>query len=166
MYRRILVPFDGGETSQQGLREAIQLATELQAELRILVVVDTSELHMGFASADGLLSTVALMRQRSQELAAAACTQAHEAGARADFVVRDIGADQVADLVLAEADEYQAELIVMGTHGRRGLSRAALGSEAESVSRRSKVPLLLVRTPQGKPSVLAPDVPTRLQTSG
>jgi nucleotide-binding universal stress UspA family protein len=54
---------------------------------------------------------------------------------------------RVCDMILEEARQSGAELIVMGTHGRRGLSRVALGSDAELVLRESSVPVLLVRQP-------------------
>ena len=58
-------------------------------------------------------------------------------------------AARVADLVVEQARQWGAELIVLGTHGRRGLGRALLGSDAEQVLRQAPVPVLLVRGGEG-----------------
>ena len=57
---------------------------------------------------------------------------------------------RVADLIVEEANKWGADLIVMGTHGRRGLRHAVLGSDAEAVMQAAKVPVLLVRYPGRK----------------
>lgn len=62
--------------------------------------------------------------------------------------LRDLHGGRVADAIVHEAREAGCDLIVIGTHGRRGLSRALLGSDAERVLRQSHVPVLLVREPQ------------------
>jgi nucleotide-binding universal stress UspA family protein len=147
MYHRILVPIDRSETARRGLREAIALAAEQKARLHVLHVIDTTALYMGFAPATGLEHTIGVMKEEGEELTAAACREAAEAGVEADFAVVDIGASRVADHIVAEAVQCGADLIVMGTHGRRGFSRFTLGSDAEIVARASPVPLLLVRSP-------------------
>lgn len=69
-----------------------------------------------------------------------------ETGAKvAGHVYENPGAGRVADLILREARKWRADVIVMGTHGRRGISHASLGSDAETVVRSSPVPVLLVR---------------------
>jgi nucleotide-binding universal stress UspA family protein len=62
--------------------------------------------------------------------------------------LRDRQGRRVADAIVAQAQESGCDLIVIGTHGRRGLSRALLGSDAERVLRHSTVPVLLVREKQ------------------
>ncbi len=61
--------------------------------------------------------------------------------------IHDLDGGRVADAILQEAKDSACDLIVIGTHGRRGLSRALLGSDAEQVLRQSPVPVLLVRAP-------------------
>jgi K+-sensing histidine kinase KdpD len=62
----------------------------------------------------------------------------------------------IADAILSQARKAKADLIVIGTHGRRGLSRVLMGSDAEAVVRESRVPVLLVRSPQRAPRKRAP----------
>jgi nucleotide-binding universal stress UspA family protein len=149
LYERILVPVDGSDTAHHGLREAIELASRLRARLHLLHVIDTTPLCMGFAPAAGLNHTLELMKHEGERLVVAGCREAADSGVQADFAVVDIGSTRVADHILSEAERYRADLIVMGTHGRRGFSRFTLGSDAESVARASPVPLLFVRAPKG-----------------
>ena len=60
--------------------------------------------------------------------------------------VREVVGERVSDVIVDEAAKAGCELIVMGTHGRRGVSRVALGSDAENVLRSSSIPVLLVRS--------------------
>ena len=61
--------------------------------------------------------------------------------------LRDPRGSRVADAILGEARDAHCDLIVIGTHGRRGIDRALMGSDAERVLRESPVPVLLVRAP-------------------
>ena len=147
MYRKILVPVDGSPTAQQGLQEAIKLAKATGAKLRIVYVVNefvfdaryltqqTFEMLLEARRADGLSildDAQKLVRQAQVEFTTA---------------LIETVAGRVSDLILAAARECSADLIVMGTHGRRGLSRLVLGSDAEMVLRSSPVPVLFVRGP-------------------
>ena len=73
-------------------------------------------------------------------------------GVKVDTVLIESIGGAAADLILAQAKQWQADLIVMGTHGRRGLARLAMGSDAEQVVRAATVPVMLVRgvVQQGK----------------
>lgn len=145
MYSRILVPIDGSATSRKGLEEAASLARGLGGSLHILHVVDArlliSEVSAYFPP-DQLLED---WRKVGNGLVAEALERAKALGVPADGVVRCDPALRVCDLIVREAQNVGAELIVMGTHGRRGLRRVALGSDAELVLRESPVPVLLVR---------------------
>ena len=85
------------------------------------------------------------IREHSEVLLARACKTAAEAGVAAEPVLREVALGRVADVVVDEARKSSCDLIVMGTHGRRGFSRLALGSDADLVARTSPVPVLLVR---------------------
>jgi len=74
---------------------------------------------------------------------------AAECGVAVEGIVRDSFPRRVAEVVVDEALAQHCDLIVMGTHGRRGLDRFALGSDAERVARTAPVPLLLIRQPEG-----------------
>lgn len=152
MYRRILVPVDGSAASDAGRAQAIGLARTEGARLRFLNVVDES-LGMGSAGIGtvdmrGLLQSMREFGEKSVEKAAALATKK---GLRAEISIVPSRARHASDVILEEARKWRADLIVMGTHGRRGLNRLLLGSDAERVLRDTPVPLLLVREQFGKP---------------
>ncbi len=145
MYSRILVPIDGSATAQRGLEEAMALARPLGSALHLLNVVDARLLIAeisAYAPPDQLLDD---WRAEGARLVADAVALAQAQGLTADGVVRCDPGLRVCDMILQEAQTAGAGLIVMGTHGRRGLKRLALGSDAELVLRESPVPVLLVR---------------------
>jgi nucleotide-binding universal stress UspA family protein len=145
MYERILVPIDGGATSQRGLEEAIALAKRLGSTLHLLNVVDARLLIAevsAFAPPGQLLDD---WRAAGEKLLADAVVLARSRGITADSALLCDPGLRVCDLILKEAASAGVGLIVMGTHGRRGLSRLTLGSDAELVLRESPVPVLLVR---------------------
>ena len=147
MYRRILVPVDGSPTANRGLTEAIALAKLTGARLRLINVVDIYSFAMesnAFAGYSGDLTP--LMREGGQKILATARAQAEAAGVSADTALREGFAARVSDLVIDEAKAWSAELVVIGTHGRRGVGRLLLGSDAEQILRMAPVPVLLVRS--------------------
>ncbi|HMA06541.1 MAG TPA: universal stress protein, partial [Ramlibacter sp.] len=87
------------------------------------------------------------LRQYGLELLAKARRAAEEAGVHGESLLREVTNERVADVIVDQARQHGCDLIVMGTHGRRGFSRIAMGSEAEQVARTSPVPVLLVRQP-------------------
>jgi nucleotide-binding universal stress UspA family protein len=145
-YKRILVPVDGSATSNAGLREAAKLAKAQRAKLRLLHVVDE---FTAFSTPDGGINVATIVDvlkrggrqvlQRTQRLAAAL-------GVKAETVLCESLGARVADVITQQAKRWRADLIVMGTHGRRGVNRLLLGSAAELVVRSAPVPLLLVRS--------------------
>ncbi len=144
MYQRILVPVDGSPTSKRGLGEAIDLAKLTGARLRLIHVLDLFVFAMG-AEGAYMGDAFTRLRQAGEETLAAARAQVEASGVGVETVLRETTAGRISDLVVEEATQWKAELIVMGTHGRRGVSRLALGSDAEAVARTAPVPLLLVR---------------------
>jgi nucleotide-binding universal stress UspA family protein len=149
MYQRILVPVDGSPTSKRGLGEAIALAKLTGASLRLINVVDVMVFAMeadAFAGYAG--DMIGLLREGGQKVLESARAQAEAAGVAADTVLRDGFSGRVCDLVIDEAKAWKAELIVIGTHGRRGAGRLLLGSDAEQILRLAPVPVLLVRAPE------------------
>jgi nucleotide-binding universal stress UspA family protein len=146
MYGKILVPIDGSETSKRGLREACRLAMEQGAKLRCLFVIDEHYLtanYMGFMYLPDLIDK---LRENGKEILDEASEQGRKSGVEVESIMRESAERRVSFLILDEAKTWAADLIVMGTHGRRGLSHLALGSDAESVVRNSPVPVLLVRS--------------------
>jgi len=148
MYARILVPVDGSATAERGLREAIAWAAQTKAELVLLHVTADDTVSIEFAPARYAEEVREARRRVGEKLVAGYVGLARESGIDARGVVRDGLGNRVSDIVLEEADAQRSDLIVMGTHGRRGFDRLALGSDAELVARRATAPVLLVRHPQ------------------
>jgi len=149
MYQRILVPVDGSPTSKHGLQEAIRMAKMTGGKLRLMHVVDDTSIALSFDAYAGYPSDwLENLRQDGERLLAGARAVAAAAGVEADTVLRDNFALPVHELVVTEAGAWPADLIVLGTHGRRGIGRVMLGSSAENVLRRSPIPVLLVRSPE------------------
>jgi len=145
MYQHILAPIDGSDSAVQGLREAIRLAADQKARLRLMYVIDTFPILVGMGSAASLDPSLIRLRNYGEQLLSAAKRQAGESGVAAETVLREVSEGRIANAVVEEARVSGCDLIVMGTHGRRGLSRMALGSDADLVVRTSTVPVLLVR---------------------
>lgn len=150
MYQKILVPIDGSPTSELGLKEAIRIARATGASLRLIHVID--ELSFAFTAdaysyrAGELLD---LVRKNGAKVLEAALEKAKAAEVEADTVLYENLDRTVKQRVLDEALAWKADLIVIGTHGRRGPSRLVLGSSAEGIMRGATVPVLLVRAPEG-----------------
>jgi nucleotide-binding universal stress UspA family protein len=145
MYSRILVAIDGGATSERGLREALALAADQKARLVVLNVINDFPLMVD-VSAMYIEESLQLMRRNADELMQAVRRRAAEVGVEIDAVVADSTGKRVADVVVDTARDHRCDLIVMGSHGRRGFNRLTLGSDAELVLRAAPVPLLIVRS--------------------
>ena len=146
MYQRILVPVDGSATSTRGLKEAIRLARLTRARLRLVHVVDEISFATGMEGATMLAGeTMQWLREGGELLLKKARARVEKAGLRVDSVLCDSLAGRVCDHVVEQAAAWHAELIVLGTHGRRGVGRLLLGSDAEMIVRLAAVPVLLVR---------------------
>lgn len=144
MYQRILVPVDGSATSNRGLDEALAVAAKFNSTLRLVHVLDESSLAMSAGLGDvGALFT--LLREGGEEVLAKAKQRANAKGIEAETVLHDTFTTRVCDLIVKEAIDWKADLIVIGTHGRRGAGRLLLGSDAEQILRLAPAPVLLVR---------------------
>jgi nucleotide-binding universal stress UspA family protein len=148
-YKRILVPVDGSTTSNDGLREAIHLAKAQGASLRLVHVADEHFIAMmglDYATrVDDLMHGVTAAGRRILRNAE---SLVRRAGVAATTVMLETLTGPVADPIVREAKKWPADLIVIGTHGRRGVRRLVLGSDAEQIVRLSPVPVLLVRSPE------------------
>ncbi|MDD5404625.1 MAG: universal stress protein [Sulfuricella sp.] len=146
MYRNILVAVDGSHTSEIALQEAVKLAGELHGQLRILHAVDTVNLNLGTEFPDPV-EIMDIMIRSGEEILRKAQKDAREAGVQAEtrLVEIDTLGRRVPEVIAAEAESWPADLIVIGTHGRRGISHLFLGSVAEGVIRVATKPVLLIR---------------------
>ena len=144
MYKRILVPTDGSDTATSGLREAIKLAKDQNAQIRIVHIVD--ELVMGSSPAYAVVmdNVIADLRAAGKSILASAQATVRDAGIAADTQLVEAFGGRASEHILTAAQEWPADIIVCGTHGRRGLRRIVLGSDAEDLVRRTPVPILLI----------------------
>lgn len=150
MYQRILVPFDGSATSTCGLDEAIKLAKLTGASLRLVHVVDDLSFATGFETyAVYAADVIPFIRRASVRILHDGKARAASAGVMAETELLDLGTLRLADYVVDQVNAWGADLIVIGTHGRRGMGRLMLGSDAEQIARIAPVPVLLVRAPEG-----------------
>ena len=147
MYRRILVPVDGSATSVLGVKHAIGLAKDQKARVRFLNVVDETLI---IPAADAypvgdmtyLIESLKVTGRKALKDAAAV---AQRAAVSAETAMVENRGRRISDVILADARTWRADVIVMGTHGRRGLRRLLLGSDAEGVLHEATVPVLMVR---------------------
>ena len=146
-YRKILVAVDGGAAANRGLREAMRLARSAGAQLLILHVVNEFHALATPAAGAAAVDVSPRLREAGRKLLADAAARAARHGVRAKTLSREVFAGGVAEAIVREARRQGADLIVLGTHGRRGLKRLVLGSDAELVVRTAPVPVLLVREP-------------------
>ena len=150
MYQRILVPTDGSPTSSRGLDEAIRLARLTGARVRLLHMIDVLLFATGFeTSAVYMGEVVPFMRQAGEAILQEGKARVESAGVKADTFLVDSIANRLCEAVNEQVATWGADLIVIGTHGRRGAGRLLLGSDAEQIVRTALVPVLLVRAEKG-----------------
>lgn len=152
MYKHILVAVDGSDTSNLALREAIKLAKDQQASLRLIHVVDESPAYMAIDNStlvdpDLIVQIQQGLRATGENVLSACAAMAREAGIEAETAMKAVetAGQSIHDAIEEEAIGWPADLIVIGTHGRRGFRRLLLGSVAEGVSRIATKPVLLIR---------------------
>ncbi len=146
MYQRILVPVDGSTTSSQGLDEAIKLATLTGGSLRLLHVVDELSAAMSMSDYGAVSPDIfRMLKEGGEQVLANAKTLAQARQVPVDTVLIEGFSGRLSDQVTAQAAQWGADVVVLGSHGRRGVGRMLLGSDAEQIIRNSKVPVLVVR---------------------
>jgi nucleotide-binding universal stress UspA family protein len=149
MYKKILVPVDSSPTSLCGLREAIRLAKDQGATLRLLHVVDELLVGMGYVqTAIDYEAFVKAVRECGKRVLESMQGEARAQGLTAESELVEAVGGRAADMIVDAATQWGADLIVMGTHGRKGIGRLLMGSDAELVLRTSTVPVLMIRNPQ------------------
>ena len=143
MYKRILVPVDGSTTSLSGLEKAIRLIKDSgTGKLRILHVVD----GIAFSRDHSMFTATAeKFRESGRKLIKDVMARLKKQQVQADSRLVENLTGRAADTIVKEANKWNADVIVMGTHGRRGFNRMMLGSDAELVARSAAVPVLLVQ---------------------
>ncbi|MGE5103386.1 MAG: universal stress protein [Betaproteobacteria bacterium] len=153
MFKQVLVAVDGSPTSNRGLKAAIGLAADQHASLAIVHVVDTMASmayvgDMSYVPASYVDDMLDDLRSSGRRILGKAEGTARGAGVEAKTFLVETKGGTVAEAILAQARKARADVIVLGTHGRRGLSRVLMGSDAETVLREARVPVMLVRAPE------------------
>ena len=142
MYDRILVPIDGGEQAAAALEHALELATVHGATVHTLYVIDTTT-SLLTVSKDEVRGA---LREVGEDAAAEAFTEAEAIADGYDVAFETaLREGKPDDVILDEIEANEPDVVVMGTHGREGVSRRLLGSVAERIVRESPVPVLTVR---------------------
>ncbi|MFM0298010.1 universal stress protein [Paraburkholderia sp. RL17-383-BIF-A] len=145
MYKQILVAVDGSETSSRALAAAIGLARDSGARLQPLYVVDVPLMSYDVPGYDPSYVRDALVAEGKHVLAdATALMTAAGVIGPSRMVETDLTGDDTAHRILLAAQEFNADVVVMGTHGRRGVQRLVLGSVAEHFLRIATCPVLLI----------------------
>ena len=150
MFQRILVPVDGSHTSHSRAAGSGPAGCRPRRKLRVIHVVDELLIAQNF---DGCVNTGELLDSleawgKKTLQNAVALTRRH--GVKAEATMFETTGGRVADVIVREAKKWKADLIVIGTHGRRGIGRVVIGGDGKTVLREARVPVLLNRPPDGK----------------
>jgi nucleotide-binding universal stress UspA family protein len=147
MYRKILVATDGSQLSKKAVASGIELAAATGAELVALNVVPrypTSYFEGGVSiPTEEVAKTERRWSQRAQEIVDAVRGQAEARGVKSRSVIAH--SDLVAESIMQAAKRNKCDLIVMASHGRKGIKRVLLGSETQHVLTHSAIPVLVLR---------------------
>jgi nucleotide-binding universal stress UspA family protein len=146
MYKRILVAIDGSQAAKLALDEALKIAEAAQATVMAVFVAEhvaqmvgvgtglVEEQAAGTATTEAAMSTLEDVRALFEQRKVLGLTR-----------TIDAYGEDVVTVLYRVARECEADLVAMGTHGRRGIGRLLLGSVAEAFLRRAEMPVLLVR---------------------
>jgi nucleotide-binding universal stress UspA family protein len=147
MYERILVPTDGSDVSEQAVEYAVDLAATYGAEIHALYVVDIDAVNFGLGTEQvdrirqGRFGEMDELRERATDATGVVVRAAAERGVP---VVEEIGVGHPNGVITDYADAHDVDAIVMGSHGRSGITRALLGSVTEQVLRSTHRPVLVI----------------------
>lgn len=145
MYQRIFVPVDESKTSNVALQEAIRFAQDQHAIIRLVHVVDLAQFFWGGAE---FIDTSELQQNlitAGQKVLAEAEEKVKAAGITVDSQLHQTYGERIARVISDDAKAWNADIVVMGTHGKRGFDHLLLGSVAEGVMRMATTPLLMIR---------------------
>lgn len=146
-YQKILLAIDGSDASQPALQEAIRLTQNQGATLKVIFVVDESFVYHGGPGYD-YLSYIAACREEGEAIlkrAVETITQQSHVPLETEVLELKPFEGRVANSIVEEATDWNADILIIGTHGRRGFSHILMGSVAENIVRISPIPVLLVR---------------------
>jgi nucleotide-binding universal stress UspA family protein len=147
MYQRILVPTDGTTLSKKAVKSAIELAKTTGAELLALNVVPRYPVSYLEGAISNSPTEVARVEKqwsdKGHEIAKGVQDAAEAAGVKSRSIVAK--SDLVAEAILAAVKKHKCDVVVMASHGRKGIKRLLLGSETQHVLTHGTVPVLVLR---------------------
>jgi nucleotide-binding universal stress UspA family protein len=147
MYQRILLAIDGSHASHLALHQATIVAKATGAEVQALFVADTSDAALDMVGFDAIAYTERVI-EYGRDTLADVDAKLEAAGVKhsTKLLEKAVAPGQISSTIVNEANETGADLIVMGTHGRRGIKHMVMGSVAEGVVRKTNKPVLMVRS--------------------
>lgn len=154
MHERIMVCVDGSPTANKALVAALQMAAGSggRAQLRLVYVADESPFVFGLdQTGDYSADLFKVVQDQGAKILDDAMAIVRAASVGADHVLFATFGQRLGDTVAQAAIDWPADLIVVGTHGRRGVVHLFLGSGAEQIIRLAPVPVLVVRSPEISP---------------
>ena len=147
MYQRILLATDGSDLSKKATASAIELAALCRAELVAITVVPRYPQSYFEGSvalpAEEMLRVEKQWENQGQALVDAVKKAAADKGVTAQSIT--LKSDVVSDALIAAATKHQCDLIIMASHGRKGIQRLLLGSETQHVLTHTSIPVLVIR---------------------
>jgi len=149
MYQHIIIAVDGSRTAEKALDEALRIAKSAQSSITLINVASLRDMAIEGVGALDTHQLHDLAFRQAREVLDKAEKRVINAGipaVKCHIAESWEGGKDMADALIRYADEHQADLIVIGTHGRTGLAHLLLGSFAENVMRKTHCPLLVVRS--------------------
>lgn len=148
MYKKLLVPVDGSGPSTAALNEVVKIAADRTRIIRLIHVVDLIHWSDNFSAGSLGDTFLASLRETGQKHLNEGKDVIARHGFDCDTALLESHSERAAGIIISQATTWSADLIVMGTHGRRGITRLVLGSDAALVVRAAPTPVLLVRDNQ------------------
>jgi nucleotide-binding universal stress UspA family protein len=147
MYKRIAVAVDGSDTSTAALSEAVKLAKTMDSTLLLLYVCEEMPVvwNMEGMAPYPLEEVTKALVESGKQLLQKDKARVVEAGVKVETRLVEDYNGRIGAVISKEAAQWLADLLVVGTHGRKGLDHLMMGSVAEGVMRTATMPLLLVR---------------------
>lgn len=148
MYKHILLPTDGSRLAGKAVKQGIALAKSLKAKVTVVNV--TPEFQMvideGFVIPNAMMLKKRFIEETTRhagKIVAAVKAAAHSAGVKCEAVT--VASERPYEAIIHQARKSKCDLIMMASHGRKGLQSILLGSETSKILTHSKIPVLVVR---------------------
>ena len=147
MYKRIVVAVDGSGTSSKALDEATKLARETSSIILLLHVCEEMPIMWEPDGMNMILmqNSLKAVSDAGKELLEKHRRQLAEQGITVETKLVETYGGRIGSVISEEAQKWNADLLVVGTHGRKGIAHLLMGSVAEGITRTASIPVLLVR---------------------